>query len=205
VPLPGPVAVIPSQKTITQLIQHGPVHPQSLIDEMGRLSAAGALPARVDTDRNRLVVYTDRFVAWLYPTQRQDAYSLGHVARLTFKDQDRLLDGALSLAGSWYAFQHVRDVPARWSSHWQLIWQAWLASGAERPQPALPPHHASYLDLLTDLVEAAGVIHDMGPRRRSRHGSRPAAGPFGATTRRCRAGRAPGGLPAGGPAGSLDR
>jgi hypothetical protein len=158
VPLPGPVAVIPSQKTITQLMQHWPVHPQSLIDEMGRLSAAGALPARVDTDRNRLVVYTDRFVAWLYPTQRQDAYSLGHVARLTFKDQDRLLDGALSLAGSWYAFQHVRDVPARWSSHWQLIWQAWLASGAERPQPVLPPHHASYLDLLTDLVEATRDI-----------------------------------------------
>lgn len=158
VTLSGPVAVIPSQKTITQLAQHGPVHPQSLIDEIGRLSAAGALPARVDIDRNRLVLYTDRFVAWLYPTQRQDAYSLGHVARLTFKDQDRLIDGALSLVGSWYAFQHVRDVPARWSSHWQLIRQVWLTSGTERPQPSLPAHHASYLDLLTDLVEATRDI-----------------------------------------------
>jgi len=96
VPLPGPVAVIPSQKTITQLMQHGPVHPQSLIDEMGRLSAAGALPARVDTDRNRLVVYTDRFVAWLYPTQRQDAYSLGHVARLTFRTRIDCSTGRLA-------------------------------------------------------------------------------------------------------------
>jgi hypothetical protein len=158
VPIPGPVAVIPSQKAISQLMAQGPIHPQTLVDEMGRLSAVAALPARVDTDRNRLVVYTDRFVAWLYPTQRNDAYSLGHVARLTFKDQERLLDGALSLAGTWHAFQHVRDVPDRWSSHWRLIWQAWQAVAAQRPQPALPSHHASYLDMLTEVVEATRDI-----------------------------------------------
>jgi hypothetical protein len=167
--LPGSVAVIPSSKAIEQLIadqwrRPGAPDPVGLVAELSYLSRNGGVPARVDQkgDTPRLAVYTERYVAWLYVTDYGDAYRLGHLAPLSFKDHERLLRGALLLqsATGWDVYQHVRDIDVRrhYSAHWNLIQQAWGAIGARAPRSALPPHHSSYLDLLGEVVEAARDI-----------------------------------------------
>jgi superfamily I DNA/RNA helicase len=158
-PLPGPVAVIPSPKAIEQLARDqrtpDPVH---LVAELAYRSSNGGVPARIDEEGTtpRLVIYTDRHVVWLYVTDYGDAYRLGHLAPLGFKDHERLLQGALLLQSvAWYAVQHVRDVPRGYSSHWDLIRRAWATVRAARQTRAtLPEHHAGYLDLLAEVVEA---------------------------------------------------
>ncbi|MBE1489710.1 DEAD/DEAH box helicase [Plantactinospora soyae] len=160
--LPGPVAVVPSGKAIDQLAQAGLRDPSALINEFGSLASFNALPARVEPDRSRLVVYGKRWAAWLYPSDHGDAYRLGHVSPLSFKDQERLLKGALVLGGTagWWAYHHVRDVPQRLSSHWPLLCRAWANLGVTRSEvtPTMPVHHIEYLDLLTDVVEATRDI-----------------------------------------------
>lgn len=136
-----PVAVVPSRKVYDQLAPHS--QPERLIAEMSHLAAVGALPARVEEDRGRLAVYTDRYVAWLYVSQRGDAYSLGHASPRTFKDEERLVRGAMTLrcAAGWHAFHQLRDVPREtMSAHWPLLLNAWAAVGRpEDARPKLPP------------------------------------------------------------------
>ncbi|MFB9854969.1 AAA domain-containing protein [Micromonospora andamanensis] len=140
-----------------------------LINEFGRLASSNALPARVEPDRSRLVVYGERWAAWLYPTNHGDAYQLGHVAPLSFKDQERLLKAALVLSGTrgWWAYHHVRDVPQRSSSHWPLLCRAWADLAVPRPgvTPPMPAHHVEYLDLLTEVIEATRDIEIARQRR----------------------------------------
>ncbi|MEU8265832.1 AAA domain-containing protein, partial [Sphaerisporangium sp. NPDC049002] len=158
--LPGPVAVIPSEKVYAQLAPAA--HPLQLVEEMTRLARAGALPARMEENPNRLAVYTDTHVARLYVTQFGDAYRLGSAAPRGFKDEERLLRGAMLLncAAGWRAFHQVRDVPrGTMSAHWGLLRQAWAQVGRpERPVERLPPHHTAYLDLMARVIEAGRDI-----------------------------------------------
>ncbi|MEO3746547.1 DEAD/DEAH box helicase family protein [Plantactinospora sp. B5E13] len=173
VPLPGPVAVIPSPKAAQKLaVQQrrsgnrggGPGDVAGLTDvvaEIDRLSRAGTLPARVEgDDPQRLVVYTSRHMVSLYLTRRGDAYSLGHLTPLNFRDQERLLRGALLLhcPAGWWAYHQVRDVPPGWSGHWPAIAGAWRAAAVTSPPPTLAPHHLAWLDLLTEVVGATRDI-----------------------------------------------
>ncbi|GAA1005862.1 hypothetical protein Aple_040220 [Acrocarpospora pleiomorpha] len=151
------VAVVPSQKIYAKL---GPaLHPLALIEEMSSLARLGTLPARLDD--GRLVVYTSRHVAWLYPSNRGDAYSLGSAVPRTFRDEERLVAAALLIRCQygWQAFQHVRDVRLGMSAHWDLLMRAWAQ--AEAPVTArsqLPPSHARYLDLMSRVIEAGRDI-----------------------------------------------
>ncbi|MFG2044003.1 DEAD/DEAH box helicase [Dactylosporangium sp. NPDC048998] len=152
---------MPSGKAVEQLARDRTTNAVGLIGEMARLCAAGTLPARIEESPARLIVYTQRHAATLYVSDHGDAYRLGHVARLTFKDQERLLRGALTLMGvaGWRAFEHVRDVPPGWSAQWPAIAREWSLLDAQRAvASAHPPHHAAYLDLLTEVVEATRDI-----------------------------------------------
>lgn len=180
VTLRWPLAVIPAQRAIEQLDGQ----PGRLVDELTELSARGALPARLEAERNdpsrrRLVVYTSRHVASLYLTQQGDGYRLGHVGRRTFRDEDRLTTAALLLhcPSGWRAFGHVRDLPRGrgafdqpWSSQFAELSQAWDAlttsapdgspasGGTPVPGQGLPPHHRRYLDLVERVIEASRDI-----------------------------------------------
>lgn len=162
--LPGPVAIVPSGKATEKLArdQHrtGAASPVAVVEEMSRLARMGVLPARVDTDPQRLVVYTQRHIASLYLTKYRDAYRLGHLAPLTFRDQERLLRGALLLncPAGWYAYHQVNDLPRNMSAHWELIWRTWQTADVQPPDSVLPPHHLEYLDRLTEVVEATRDI-----------------------------------------------
>ncbi|MET8282802.1 AAA domain-containing protein [Micromonospora sp. NPDC005174] len=153
---------MPSGRAIDQLARSGLRDPSVLINEFGRLASANALPARVEADRSRLVVYGERWAAGLYPTGHGDAYTLGFVSPLRFKDQERLLKAALVLGGTrgWRAYHHVRDVPEGSSSHWSLLCRAWASLAVTPPEAAatMPAHHIEYLDLLTDVIEATRDI-----------------------------------------------
>jgi AAA domain len=96
----------------------------------------------------------------LYLTKYGDAYRIGYLAPLTFRDQERLVRGAVLLhcTAGWRAYHQVQDVPQHQSAHWDLISQAWAAVPATPPASALPPDHLSYLDLLTEVVEATRDI-----------------------------------------------
>lgn len=168
--LPHPVGVIPSEKVRSKLAPH--FHPAQLIEEMTRLSSLGALPARVEKNPERLVVYTDTHVAWLFVTQRGDAYRLGTAFPRGFKDEERLLRGALLLGSSagWHGFHQLRDLPhGVMSAHWPLLLRAWADLGRPEPErPLLPPHHTAYLDLMAQVIEAGRDIevtrqHDAPP------------------------------------------
>lgn len=164
--LPGPVAVVPSAKATEQL-QWAPA---GLVTEFSELAARGALPARMDLDRGQLILYTRRYVAFLYPTKFGDGYSLGHVSRRSFRDEDKLSRGALILHSrvSWQAFDDVRDIPRpqgtfgpRWASHWDQLSDGWTALGrvvGGASEQLLPAHHRDYLALLDHVVEASRDI-----------------------------------------------
>jgi hypothetical protein len=166
--LPGPVAVVPSPKAIEWLTREqwerpGAPDPVGLVAEVSYLSANGGVPARVEFkgDTPRLAVYTERYVLWLYVTDYGDGYRLGHLAPVSFRDHERLLRGALLLQSTagWHAYYHVRDIDhRRYSSHWNLISQAWATVGSSEAPAALPAHHARYLDLLAEVVEATRDI-----------------------------------------------
>ncbi|MEE6258064.1 AAA domain-containing protein [Plantactinospora sonchi] len=170
--LPGPVAVIPSAKAAQKLAAqqrragvaggHGDVTGLAdVVAEIDRLSRAGSLPARVEgDDPQRLVVYTSRHMVSLYLTRRGDAYSLGHLAPLNFRDQERLLRAAVLVhcPAGWWAYHQVRDVPPGWSGHWASIARAWQAAAVTSAPSTLPPHHLAWLDLLTEVVEATRDI-----------------------------------------------
>lgn len=168
--LPGPVAVIPSPKVHDQLAPR--LHPLQLVEEMARLAGAGALPARMEEDRNRLVVYTDTHVAWLYLTRDGDAYSLGSAVPRGFKDEERLLRGAMLLGctAGWRAFHQLGDVPrGTMSAHWPLLRKAWADVGRPEPrQQPLPERHTAYLDMMAQVIDAGRDIevarqHDAPP------------------------------------------
>jgi AAA domain len=134
---------------------------ETVIAEMNQLAWAGALPARVDGDPERLFVYTRRHVVSLYLTQYGDAYRLGHLAPLTFRDHERLSRGALLLycRAGWRAYHRVEDLPRGLSAHWIQIRGAWARANLAEPTPAsMPFHHRDYLDLLTEVVEATRDI-----------------------------------------------
>jgi hypothetical protein len=162
--LPSAVAVVPSQKAIGQIYDDQQLNgwdgggPEALVEEMSWLAREGALAGWVDDDLRRMYVCTRRYVVVLYPTQLGDAYSMGHVERRKFRDEERLLRRALVLEcrHGWHLFQHVRDVPkppARWSNHWDLVLRRWSDLADEVPR-TMPDHHARYLDLLEEVVEA---------------------------------------------------
>ncbi|ABW10929.1 conserved hypothetical protein [Parafrankia sp. EAN1pec] len=162
--LPGALAVVPSAKATEQL-QWAPT---ALVTEFSELAARGALPARMDLDRGQLILYTRRYVAFLYPTKFGDGYSLGHVSRRSFRDEDKLSRGALILhcRAPWGAFNDVRDIPRpqgtlspRWASHWDQLSLEWTSLGRVVDGASeLPPHHRDYLALLDHVVEASRDI-----------------------------------------------
>lgn len=157
--LPGPVAVIPSEKVRSKLAPH--LRPIQLIEEMTRLSRMGALPARLEENPERLVVYTDTHVTWLFVTRRGDAYSLGAAFPRGFREEERLLSGALLLncSAGWQGFHQLRDVPDGMSAHWPLLRRAWDGVGSAEPErPPLPPHHTAYLDRMAQVIEAGREI-----------------------------------------------
>ncbi|MFC4529325.1 DEAD/DEAH box helicase [Sphaerisporangium dianthi] len=158
VSLPGPVAVIPSQKVRDQLAPQ--LRPAHLVENINRLARAGALPARIE--EKYLAVYTDTHVAGLYVTPLGDAYRLGWAAPRGFRDEERLLRGALLLGcgAGWHEYHHVGDVPRGvMSSHMALLRQAWADVGSLRPPPPrLPPEHTEYLDLMEQVIDAGRDI-----------------------------------------------
>ncbi|MFF3444175.1 DEAD/DEAH box helicase [Streptosporangium sp. NPDC002721] len=159
VSLPGPIAVIPSEKVRSQLAPH--LRPGQLIEAMTRLSRMGTLPARLEKDPDRLVVYTDTHVAWLFVTRHGDAYNLGAAFPRGFREEERLLRGALLLkcSAGWQGFHQVRDVPDGMSAHWPLLRRAWSGVGSSEPErPSLPRHHTAYLDRMAQVIEAGRDI-----------------------------------------------
>lgn len=173
VTLHGPLAVVPSRKAIDALGGE----PARFVEELTALSARGMLPVRVEPDRDNpgdghLVVYASRHVAVLYPTRRQDGYSLGFARRRTFRDEDQLVTAALVLScpAGWRAFDRVADLPRGrgafdqpWSSQWARLRDAWRELTAASPRPGqpggmLPPHHRRYLDLVSKVIEASRDI-----------------------------------------------
>ncbi|MFC7380628.1 DEAD/DEAH box helicase [Sphaerisporangium rhizosphaerae] len=156
--LPGPVAVIPSQKVRDQLAPR--LRPAHLVDNINALARAGALPARME--EKHLAVYTDTHVVGLYVTELGDAYRLGWAAPRGFRDEERLLRGALLLGGAagWHEYHQIRDVPRGvTSSHMALLRQAWAdANRLQPPPPRLPPRHTEYLDLMEQVIEAGRDI-----------------------------------------------
>ena len=80
VSLPGPVAVIPSLKAAEKMARErywtgGADGVETVIAELSQLARAGAVPARVEDDPERLVAYTRRHMVALYVTKYGDAYS----------------------------------------------------------------------------------------------------------------------------------
>jgi len=166
VSLPGPVAVIPSLKAAEKMARErywtgGADGVETVIAELSQLARAGALPARVEDDPERLVAYTRRHMVALYVTKYGDAYRLGHLAPLSFRDHERLSRGALLLhcPAGWHAYHQVNDLPHGLSACWDGIRGAWAhADFSEHVPETMPPHHADYLDLLTEVVEATRDI-----------------------------------------------
>jgi hypothetical protein len=166
VSLRGPVAVIPSGKATEKMAREqywtgGADRIETVIAEMSQLARAGALPARVENDPERLVAYTRRHMVALYVTKYGDAYRLGHLAPLSFRDHERLSRGALLLhcPAGWHAYHQINDLPRGLSAFWDIIRRSWVhADFSESAPETMPPHHADYLDLLTEVVEATRDI-----------------------------------------------
>ncbi len=163
--LPGWIAVVPTPKAVEQAVAFAPrgtggaAALASVIRDMSTLARAGALPARVEEASRRLVIYTQRHRVVLYPTRDGDAYRLGRTDPLTFADQERLLRASVLLRcpAGFRAVNHLRDLRGiqGLSAYWSTITRAWAAATADQPTPdGLPPQHADYLDLLTEVVEA---------------------------------------------------
>ncbi|MGA2831079.1 MAG: AAA domain-containing protein, partial [Streptosporangiaceae bacterium] len=166
VSLPGPVAVIPSAKSAEKMAREqyrtGKADSvETVVTELSQLVQAGTLPARVEDDPERLVAYTRRHMVALYVTKYGDAYRLGHLAPLSFRDHERLSRGALLLhcPAGWHAYHQVGDVPRGLSAGWDIIRGAWShAQFSESAPGTMPAQHADYLDLLTEVVEATRDI-----------------------------------------------
>ncbi|MFF0247669.1 DEAD/DEAH box helicase [Streptosporangium sandarakinum] len=157
--LPGPVAVVPSEKVHASLAPR--LHPGQLIQEMERLSRIGALPALLEEERKCLVVHVDTHVARLYLSRREDAYVLGSARPRGFGQEERLLRGSLLLGCSagWRGFHRLRDVPQGMSAHWGLLRRAWSDVSRSAPErPSLPRHHTDHLDLMDRVIEAGRDI-----------------------------------------------
>jgi AAA domain len=166
VSLPGPVAVVPSGRAAEKMAREqywtgGADRIETVIAEIGQLARAGTLPARLEDDPERLVVYTQRHMVALYVTKYGDAYRLGHLAPLSFRDHERLSRGALLLhcPAGWHAYHQVNDLPRGLSASWDVISRAWAHADFSVSAPqTMPSHHADYLDLLTEVVEATRDI-----------------------------------------------
>jgi hypothetical protein len=161
----GPIAVIPSGRVLSDL--GGEL--SGFVADIDRLARAGMLPVRLEPHQDtwRIWVHGHRRVGAFYPTAGFDAYRLGHAAARTFRDEERLIGGALMLHVR-HGFQVFADVGAfnlatrqaypRRSGFGDELWTAWRA-GVQTPEPAAPPHpHGRFLDLLGDVVEAARDI-----------------------------------------------
>lgn len=171
VPLPTPIAVVPSAKmqaTLHQLRTRFPYVPDvtQMQEELRRLTANGGVPARVEeaSGKSRLVIYGENYFLSLYPSQYRDLYEVGHVDRLKYRDHDRLAKGLLRLRPpDWHLYfekgQVLRE-QRRYDSHWEVINNAWRVLHA--PEAAGETTHsalqADYLDRLDNLVEATKDI-----------------------------------------------
>jgi hypothetical protein len=165
--VPGPIVLIPSNRSLTDL--ENQVTP--FVEELNQLTGRGALPVTLETTRDgwRMAVYTSRYVAWLYPTSDGDGYRLGHAARRQFRDEDRLVKRALLVrcSGGFRAFPDLRTfndmvragAMPRTSDYADVLWHAWqhleAATGAAPQRPAA---HSRQLDLLDLVVEASRRI-----------------------------------------------
>jgi hypothetical protein len=139
--------------------------------EVDGLARQGSLPATLaPADRGwKMAVHAARHVAWMYPTAAGDAFYLGHAAPRRFKDEERLLAGALLVRcthgvrpfpdltslNQAFAAGHVPRV----AIDAERLWTAWHAA-ARTPDPpaATPSAHARYLELLDEVVEAGRRI-----------------------------------------------
>ncbi|WP_163508978.1 DEAD/DEAH box helicase [Fodinicola acaciae] len=168
----GPITLIYSNRFLTDIDNR--VTP--FVQEISQLAGMGQLPITLEVmDRDpgwRMAVYSSRYVAWLYPTKGGDVYNLGHAARRQFRDEDRLVKGALLLRCP-YQLRLFPNLPSfnqavraghtpRTSSHADLLWRAWHGLPAMDGKRARPPSlltpHTDYLDLLDTVVEASRQI-----------------------------------------------
>jgi hypothetical protein len=112
------------------------------------------------------------------------------VDRLTFADHERLLRASILLRcqAGFRSVPQPRDLRGIQgvSAYWAIIAKAWSAATADQPaQEGLPPRHAEYLDLLTEVVEATRDIEierqrtspsvpyaSKGPGQAQRHSAR---------------------------------
>ncbi|MFI5911639.1 DEAD/DEAH box helicase [Dactylosporangium sp. NPDC051541] len=168
--VPGPIALVYSDKFLADL----EYNPTPFFQELDALVKQGALPLTLERTRTgwRMAVYAGRYVGWLYPTRAGDAYNLGHAARRRFRDEDRLLDAALLLAGPGICA--VPDLASlnqafaqgslpRTTTYGDALWNAWSAAiaAADRPAPdgpSLAPAHVRYLDRVDQVIEAGRQI-----------------------------------------------
>jgi hypothetical protein len=166
--LPSPIALVPTAKLQTTLheVRRRFAYVPDLSGihaELRRLSAAGGVPARIETSKGdpRLVVYGQNYFLSLYRTKLDDLYSIGYVDRLRYSDHDRLAKGAMRLSPpDWHIFTDKGQVlreNRRYTTHWPAINSAWQQVCRTSDEPArslLPPHHAEYLDRLDTLADA---------------------------------------------------
>ncbi|MER7278775.1 AAA domain-containing protein [Dactylosporangium sp. NPDC000244] len=168
--VPGPIALVYSDKFLADL----EYHPTPFFQELDTLAKRGALPLTLEKTQKgwRMAVYAGRHVGWLYPTRAGDAYNLGHAARRRFRDEERLLKGALLL--SCPGICAVPDLASlnrafaqgslpRTTTYGDALWSAWTAATAAAGRPApdgpsLAPAHARYLDLVDQVIEAGRQI-----------------------------------------------
>lgn len=166
--LHGRIPVVAAPKAVQQLSQLGQLtgaHTtmSAVIHQLSRLAATGALPVRLSQNRKgdwSVEAYTRYHMVRLFPTKYGDAYMIGAVDRITFRDQERLVRGALILhcQPGWELYPELRDVPKGMGAHWLALLHVWTSMAENRPTSTMPHHHETFLDLLTKVVEASRDI-----------------------------------------------
>jgi len=165
--LPAQIAVVPSEKAVRQFTQAqdragSTSGLEALITELGQLGVAGALPAYLEQKRAdwSMEVHTRHHLVRLFPTKDGHALMIGAISPIAFRDQEKLARHALVLRcpAGWWLFPQLVDVPRNIRAPWPLLVKAWTDLQDARPPGAMPPHHETFLDLLTEVVEASRDI-----------------------------------------------
>ncbi|GAA0489790.1 hypothetical protein Ade02nite_24770 [Paractinoplanes deccanensis] len=167
VALAGPIPLVLSDRFLRDIGNQ----PTPFLAEIDLLVRQGGLPVTLETTRQglRMAIHAAHRVAWLFPSGKNDALHLHKAAPRRFKDEDRLLAGALLLRcdQGFRAYPDLRSVgqaiAARNLSGAAIdvaaLWEAWRAvTEPAAPAVVAPPRHARYLDLLTMMIDAGHRI-----------------------------------------------
>ncbi|MCU7731069.1 ATP-binding protein [Actinoplanes sp. KI2] len=179
VAIEGPLALVYSARVLTDLPELS-----AFVAELNQLGRQGNLPVTLETTKDgwRMALHCRRHVAWLYPawqgdgrrfepdrSRPRDSYRLGHAGRRQFRDEDRLLKGALVLRcdrgfALFPNFRALQDairtgqLPQTRAYDDVLQWEWHQLGGATAQPPSRPTQHTRYLDLLESVVEASRQI-----------------------------------------------